>query len=177
MAVADGGLPGLDSGPAFERRRLVPTRATEVRAVARGQCVADGRVFPGGRGLHVGCLGGARRAGIDAQRPLSNTIQPPAMTCTPIRIGGIVAIVCGSRPRAPRCRSCKQRLGTRLCDWKIGRGKTCDVPLCDSCTKAPAPDKDLCPKHAAEWLARRPTWIWLRSPSSVHARTPNERSA
>jgi hypothetical protein len=43
--------------------------------------------------------------------------------------------------------------GKLLCDWKVDGG-TCDKPLCSNCTYVPAPDKDLCPVHAAEWKAR-----------------------
>lgn len=62
------------------------------------------------------------------------------------------AIVCGSR-RRQRC-ACGN-LSTRLCDWKVPgrRSGTCDKPLCRQCTHEPAPDKDLCPNHAAEWKA------------------------
>jgi len=43
-----------------------------------------------------------------------------------------------------------------LCDWKVPgrRSGTCDVPICSRCTASPAPDKDLCPDHAAAWKAR-----------------------
>jgi hypothetical protein len=61
---------------------------------------------------------------------------------------------------------------TRLCDWIlkssdtpppiIGRAKsrrvrTCSTPICDACTSSPAPNKDLCPTHDAEWKARTET--------------------
>lgn len=72
--------------------------------------------------------------------------------------GGNVAILRMAGRRPPRCLCGAE--STRLCDWKmaarsLARGKavTCDVPLCDSCTWSPAPDKDLCPSHAAEWKA------------------------
>jgi hypothetical protein len=74
----------------------------------------------------------------------------------------------GKRP-AP-CVKCGA-VSTRLCDWIIkdserphppivGRAKarrprkTCSTPICDACTSSPAPGKDLCPTHAAEWKAR-----------------------
>lgn len=62
------------------------------------------------------------------------------------------AIVCGSR-RRQLC-ACG-RTATQLCDWKVPgrRSGTCDKPLCSRCTHVPAPDKDLCPAHAAEWKA------------------------
>lgn len=60
------------------------------------------------------------------------------------------AFVCGSRA-GKRC-PCGNR-GVLLCDWKV-EGGTCDKPLCRHCTHSPAPEKDLCPTHAAEWKAR-----------------------
>jgi hypothetical protein len=72
----------------------------------------------------------------------------------------------GKRPPSCQCGV----LATRECDWKlkssdtppppmIGRARTrrvrtCDTPLCGACAWSPAPDKDLCPTHAAEWRAR-----------------------
>jgi hypothetical protein len=70
---------------------------------------------------------------------------------------GNVAILrmAGRRPRP--CVKCGA-VSTRLCDWKISGGKvrlrTCSAPICDSCTSSPAPGKDLCPTHAAEWAKR-----------------------
>ena len=83
------------------------------------------------------------------------------MTCEHVPIpGGGVAIVCGSRSRAryQRCK-CGNR-ATLLCDWKRTKGRpgTCDKPICSRCTTSPAPDKDLCPDHAAafaEWKRQR----------------------
>lgn len=67
--------------------------------------------------------------------------------------GGGATIVC-SGGRARRCCQCG-REGSRLCDWKKGGGASCDASICAECTHEPAPGKDLCPKHAAEWLGRR----------------------
>jgi len=63
------------------------------------------------------------------------------------------AIVCGTR-RRQRCK-CGRPAGL-LCDWKVDgkRSGTCDAPICDGCTTSPAPNKDLCPTHAAELEAR-----------------------
>jgi len=69
------------------------------------------------------------------------------MPCT--RIGN--AIVCGPAPRPRKCVGCGQSTKAnrlRLC------GKTCDKPVCVGCTTMPAPAKDLCPNHAAQWKAR-----------------------
>lgn len=82
-----------------------------------------------------------------------------------VQIGGNVGWLrmAGKRPRACRCGA----PATRLCDWKIvgeyevqrvpgqhPKQATCDEPLCDCCTSSPAPGKDLCPTHAAQWKAR-----------------------
>lgn len=78
------------------------------------------------------------------------------MACERVTLpGGITAIVCG--PRNPKkCCDCGHPADL-LCDWK-GEGGTCDQPICTRCTTSPAPDKDLCPAHAAEfkaWKARK----------------------
>lgn len=75
------------------------------------------------------------------------------MTCERVSLpGGATAIVCGP---TRRCK-CGRRM-TLECDWKVPTRKsgTCDAALCDRCTTSPAPEKDLCPKHAAEWEARK----------------------
>jgi hypothetical protein len=80
------------------------------------------------------------------------------VTCQNVQVpGGGVAIVCGVGGRK-RCK-CGRR-ATLLCDWKVPTKKsgTCDAPICDRCTTSPAPDKDICPKHAVEleaWKAKR----------------------
>ena len=76
------------------------------------------------------------------------------MTCERVALpAGGYAIVCGTR-RRKRC-ACG-RPATLECDWKVPARKsgTCDAPICERCTTSPAPDKDLCPKHAQafkEW--------------------------
>lgn len=77
------------------------------------------------------------------------------MTCEWVDLPGGVAIVCGTSPRK-KCTSCGKRTDL-LCDWKVPtkRSGTCDKPICARCTHSPAPDKDLCPAHAAEWMARK----------------------
>lgn len=80
------------------------------------------------------------------------------MVCQRVQLpGGVGAIVCTGR-RRKRC-SCG-RPATLECDWKVKtrRSGTCDAPICERCTTRPAPGKDLCPKHAAEfeqWKASR----------------------
>lgn len=71
------------------------------------------------------------------------------MTCTHVQLpDGGTAIVCGP---TQRCK-CGNK-ATLLCDWKVPSKKsgTCDAKLCAKCTSSPAPDKDLCSKHATEW--------------------------
>lgn len=76
------------------------------------------------------------------------------MPCTPFRSdNGATGIICtgrGSKP--PRCVKCGM-MADLLCDWRIKgkRSKTCDAPLCNSCTHKPAEGKDLCPEHAKLW--------------------------
>lgn len=80
------------------------------------------------------------------------------MVCRVVKVdGGMNAIVCTSAKRK-KCSSCG-RPADLLCDWKVKtkRSGTCDKPICDRCTHSPAPDKDLCPDHAAEWKSRRPS--------------------
>ena len=76
------------------------------------------------------------------------------MTCHVVDTGNGRAIVC-TRERGRRCASCGA-LATLLCDWKVPhrRSGTCDQPICPRCTVSPAPEKDLCPEHAAAWQAR-----------------------
>lgn len=81
------------------------------------------------------------------------------MRCTHVQLpGGRGAIVCTSgRPRPTYCTAC-DKVAPYLCDWKIGDGKTCDLPICVHHAEEVAEDKHLCPKHSkayAEWLARR----------------------
>jgi hypothetical protein len=75
------------------------------------------------------------------------------MPCEHVTLpGGVHAIVCSGRRNRCACGA----PATLACDWKVpGRkSNTCDAPICRTCTHVPAPDKDLCPAHAAEWKAR-----------------------
>ena len=78
------------------------------------------------------------------------------MPCRHIALpNGASAIVCGSRLHHRQCSGCGKPADL-LCDWKVKsrRSGTCDKPICAACTYSPAPEKDLCPRHAAEWQAR-----------------------
>lgn len=39
-----------------------------------------------------------------------------------------------------------------LCDWPMGRGKTCDLPLCADHARHIGEDRDLCPMHFTMWV-------------------------
>ena len=55
-------------------------------------------------------------------------------------------IICGSFKPSRRCQ-CGQ-IAEYLCDAPVGpRGKTCNLPLCESCKTAIGVDRDLCPVH------------------------------
>jgi hypothetical protein len=78
------------------------------------------------------------------------------MPCESVRLpGGGRAIVC-SRVRLRVCAGCGRKTADRLCDWKVAtkQSGTCDAAICARCSHQPAPEKDLCPTHAAEWRAR-----------------------
>lgn len=57
-------------------------------------------------------------------------------------------IVCqrGVQARA-KCVSC-HRPHTKLCDFEIAPGKTCDAPLCGSCATSGGTNVDYCREHA-----------------------------
>ena len=69
------------------------------------------------------------------------------MTCKTVKTeAGITAIVC-SRGRRPIICKCGSR-GSKLCDFPIGEGKTCDRPLCDRHAVVISPGVDYCQIHA-----------------------------
>lgn len=78
------------------------------------------------------------------------------MTCHHVTLpNGARAIVCTATNRCQCGRKAELQ-----CDWKVPSRKsgTCDKWICDRCTTSPAPNKDLCKKHAAEyetWKAKR----------------------
>ena len=77
------------------------------------------------------------------------------MHCTHVKLpGGVNAIVCGSKPHPKYCTACDKR-APFLCDWKIGGGKTCDLPICAIHAEQVAEDKHLCPKHSKAWAQRK----------------------
>lgn len=44
------------------------------------------------------------------------------------------------------------REGSLLCDWPMGRGKTCDLPLCPDHAREIGDDRHLCPIHHPMWI-------------------------
>lgn len=73
------------------------------------------------------------------------------MECTTITLpGGVRAIACRGRRPKPKCSCCKTRTATLECDYKIGPGKTCDLPLCTSCALRIGDNVDYCPHHRRE---------------------------
>lgn len=79
------------------------------------------------------------------------------MACELVTLpGGGSGIVCGRRGSRPSSCSVCGRPAERLCDFIVSRKgarrrKRCSVGLCSEHTSEPAPGKDLCPEHAAEW--------------------------
>lgn len=53
-------------------------------------------------------------------------------------------------PPGAFCSVCCARTTEALCDYPLGRGKTCDAPLCGGCRwrLGPGMDVDYCPAHA-----------------------------
>lgn len=70
--------------------------------------------------------------------------------CNHVKLpNGVVAIICGPKPRARKCVGCgRQVRDARLCDFPLGAGKTCSAALCSACATHKAPDTDYCPTHA-----------------------------
>jgi hypothetical protein len=61
--------------------------------------------------------------------------------------GPFTAVVCGGRRnQVPPCATCGRR-STKLCDFPVAKGKTCDAPICDGCATEVGMGIDHCPKH------------------------------
>lgn len=61
-----------------------------------------------------------------------------------VRPGGETFITCGKDPGVP-C-PCGH-ISDILCDFPVGRGKTCDLALCSDCAHHVGEDRDLCAIH------------------------------
>lgn len=57
-------------------------------------------------------------------------------------------ILCGDF--GPHCSVCAS-VGDILCDFPVGEGKTCDMPLCDGHATEVAPNVHYCPGHMVLW--------------------------
>lgn len=73
------------------------------------------------------------------------------MTCSPVRVNGMAAIICHRGPRIQQCavKDCEEIAGY-ACDWKVGAG-TCDAPMCNKHRHNVGRGKDLCFAHANAW--------------------------
>lgn len=73
------------------------------------------------------------------------------MTCQTLRgpDGEAIAIVCtrGPRKRKAACAFCGAPDAGWLCDFELGRKRTCDKPICGGCRVNVGPERDVCPEH------------------------------
>lgn len=78
------------------------------------------------------------------------------MPCRPFSANGMTGFVCGPRVKAKRCACGSGKPADLLCDWKTddtgSKDGTCSAPICSACSTRPAPEKDLCPRHARAWV-------------------------
>lgn len=58
------------------------------------------------------------------------------------------AILCGDF--GPPCIDCGN-VSDALCDFPVGRGKTCDRAICTACSPDIQPNLNYCAPHRAEW--------------------------
>ena len=64
----------------------------------------------------------------------------------PCEIKGNMIICSRGARRAPKCSFC-EKVSTKLCDYPIEKGRTCDSPICDEHAKHHSPNVDTCPRH------------------------------
>ena len=70
------------------------------------------------------------------------------MGCNVINRDGATMIVCSRGQRNPKCEVCGGYGATRLCDYPVSQGKTCDRRMCPNCSARPkGKDEDYCPDH------------------------------
>jgi len=82
------------------------------------------------------------------------------MTCTPVQVGEVRAIVCTTR-RKPRACACG-REAAYLCDERPpAKKKTCDQPVCDRCVVSLGENRHRCPSCELRAPARAPSPIVL----------------
>lgn len=87
---------------------------------------------------------------------------------------GGIGFLCGKlgpHCAAERCPS----VSLYLCDYPVGDGKTCDLPLCGSHAYEIAPNIHYCPGHLILWQAFRDSGGEARALGNVapFARTPD----
>ena len=63
--------------------------------------------------------------------------------------GPVIAFICGG-PRPKRCPFCGVGYVSKLCDFQVRKGKTCDWGMCEKCATGVGPDQDYCPDHKNE---------------------------
>ena len=69
------------------------------------------------------------------------------MPCYAVKLpNGTVALVKMARRKPKACIVCG-RPASRLCDFPVAPGKTCDRALCAGCAVQDGPDRDYCPSH------------------------------
>ena len=81
------------------------------------------------------------------------------MPCSPVKLPNGTVLVRYEKPRPRACSVCRRKTSEyRLCDFRTGKGGTCDAVLCISCAvrRVDGTDSvhrgeniDYCPLHAA----------------------------
>lgn len=80
--------------------------------------------------------------------------------------GGESLFMCGEGLIVPVCRC--SHAADWLCDYPIGDGKTCDLPLCNGCRHRIGADHDLCAIHAHEFKGKASTFQpWAKERSGA----------
>ncbi|MDD5207021.1 MAG: hypothetical protein PHS17_16470, partial [Desulfobacterales bacterium] len=70
-----------------------------------------------------------------------------SMPCKPLKFGdGVYGFVCSRGDQRQKCKICGMP-ATKLCDFVLKNGKTCDMPLCARHAHSVGPEKDYCPAH------------------------------
>jgi hypothetical protein len=64
--------------------------------------------------------------------------------------GGGHAHICIRPNRSRRCAFCATGYVVKLCDFDIGKGKTCDLGMCARCATIIGPELDYCPRHKGQ---------------------------
>ena len=64
------------------------------------------------------------------------------------------AHVCVRGGRSKRCSFCSTGYVEKLCDFDVGKGRTCDAGMCAKCATNVGEDRDFCPKHKGQTPAQ-----------------------